>query len=87
MTVERRSTSFFSALEDVLDDDGDDFDEEDEEEEEEAHLGLDPLRATSAVDLRIRDHDLGHIAVVRASRVAMLEHEWTVEASGPSWRL
>jgi hypothetical protein len=81
MTVERRSTSFFSALEDVLDDDGDDFDEE---EDEEAHLGLDPPRATSAVDLRIRDHDLGHIAAVRASRVAMFVHEWTVEASGPS---
>lgn len=74
MTADRRSTCFFSALGDVLDDDGDDFDEE--EEEEEAHLGLDPPRATTAVDLQIRDHDLGDITVVLASRVAMFEHEW-----------
>lgn len=79
MTVDRRSTSFFSALEDVLDDDdGDNFDEE--EEEEEAHLGLDPPLATSAADLRFRYHVLGDVAVVRASRVAMFEHEWKLWA-------
>jgi len=55
MTVDRRSVSFFSVLGDVLDDEGDDVDvdEEEEEEEEEAHLGLDPPKATPAVDLWI----------------------------------
>jgi hypothetical protein len=72
MTADRRSASFFSVLGEVLDDGGDDVDEE-EEEEEEAHLGLDPPKATPAVNLRIRDHDLGDVAVVLASRVAMVD--------------
>jgi hypothetical protein len=81
MTVDRRSASFFSVLGDVLDDEGDDVDEEEEEEEEEAHLGLDPPKATLAVDLPIRDHDLGDVAIVLASRVAMVdEHEWKLPA-------
>jgi hypothetical protein len=49
--------------------------DEEEEEEEEAYLGLDPPKATLAVDLRIRDRELGDVAVVLASRIAMVnEH-------------
>jgi hypothetical protein len=79
MTADRRSASFFSVLGDVLNDEGDDVDEEEEEEEEEeeAHLGLDPPKATPAANHRMRDHDLGDVAVVLASRVAMVDqHEW-----------
>jgi hypothetical protein len=52
------------------------IDVDEEEEEEKAYLGLDPPKATPAVDLWIKDRELEDVAVVLASRIAMVdEHE------------
>lgn len=71
ITADRRSPSFFSVLEDLLDEEADDGDGEEEEEEEEEHMGLSPPRPTTADDLCIRDHDSGDLPIVLASRVAI----------------
>jgi hypothetical protein len=63
MTVDRRSTTFFSVFGDLFDGEGD-------EEEEEANLELGPPRPISAVDLEMRDHD---VVIVLASRVGFIE--------------
>lgn len=77
ITADRRSTSFFSALGDLLDEeeDGDDDEDEGEEEEEEASLGMDPPRPTTADDLWKREHDFGDETIILASQVAMSERE------------
>ena len=62
MTVDKRSTSFFSVFGDLFDCGGD-------EEEDEADLVLGPPRPTTAVDLGIKDHDV--VMVLLASRVEL----------------
>ena len=64
MTVDKRSTSFFSVFGDLFDCGGDE-----EEEEDEADLVLGPPRPTTAVDLGIKDHDV--VMVLLASRVEL----------------
>ena len=64
MTVDKRSTSFFSVFGDLFDCGG-----EEEEEEDEADLVLGPPRPTTAVDLGIKDHDV--VMVLLASRVEL----------------
>ena len=71
MTVDKRSTSFFSVFEDLFDCGGG---EDEKEEEDKADLVLGQPQPTTTIDLGIKDHDVVMVLLVSWVELEFIEN-------------